>query len=101
MATPVTVSTSRDAEGRVVVSATGELDMSNIDDFSGTLAKALAQSDGEPVRLDFRGIEYLDSGAINALFPHAERVRLIANPVLSAVLKISGLTDVMSVETGG
>ena len=41
-----------------------------------------------------------DSGAINALFTHADRVRLIVNPILMPVLTVSGLTDVTTVEPG-
>jgi anti-anti-sigma factor len=101
MATPVTVSRGRGADGQPVVTATGELDMSNIDSFNRVLAEALAQADGKPVKLDLRGVEYLDSVAINALFPQADRVRLLANPILMPVLRISGLTDVMRVELDG
>ena len=48
--------------------------------------------------VDLTGVEYLDSGAINALFGHAASLRLIANPILMPVLQISGLTDVATVE---
>jgi len=100
MATPMTVSTTRGADGQIVVTATGELDMSNLDHFNEALSGALAQADGRPVSLDLRGIEYLDSGAINALFACGNRVRVVVNPILMPVLKISGITDVMSVEVG-
>ena len=98
MRTPVTLSTSRDTDGRLVVSATGELDMSNIEGFSRTLADVVGRADGQPVEVDLRGVEYLDSGAINALFPYANRVHVVANPILMPVLTISGLTDVTRVD---
>jgi len=101
MATPVTVSTSREGDGQVVLKASGELDMSNVDGFGRALAEAVALADGKPVRVDLVEVEYLDSGAINALFAYADHVRLHANTVLLPVLEISGLTDVMSVEVGG
>jgi anti-anti-sigma factor len=100
MRTPVELSTGRGADGRLVVSATGELDMSNIDAFNVALADALTQADGLPVEVDLRGVEYLDSGAINALFPYADRVHVLANPILMPVLTISGLTDVTRVDPG-
>jgi anti-anti-sigma factor len=100
MGTPVTVSTGRGAVGQLVVSATGELDMSNIDAFSRALADALTQADGSPVQVDLRGVEYLDSCAINALFPYADRVHVLANPILMPVLTVSGLTDVTRVDSG-
>jgi anti-anti-sigma factor len=101
MSTPVTLSTRRTADGDVVVIATGELDMSNVESFSRTVADALTEADGGPVRVDLRGVEYLDSGAINALFPYAGRVRLTANPILLPVLTVCGLTEVMTIEPGG
>ena len=101
MATLVTVSTDRGPDGQVVVTAIGELDMSNVDRFSDAVAAALTQADGKPVRLDLQGIEYLDSGAINALFACGDRVRVVVNPILLPVLRISGITDVMSVEVDG
>ncbi len=48
--------------------------------------------------VDLSGVQYLDSGAINALFANAAVIRLIANPILMPVLKISGLTQVADVE---
>ena len=100
MATPVTVSTSRRDDGQLVVSVTGELDMSNIGDFDRVLAGTVAQADGTPVQVDLVGVEYLDSGAINALFAYTDQVRVLANSILMPVLKVSGITDVMSVEPG-
>lgn len=82
-----------------MVTSVGELDMSNVDAFSQTLADAVAQGDGKPVRVDLRGVEYLDSCAINVLFGYTEQVRLIVNPILMPALRVSGLTDVASVGT--
>jgi anti-anti-sigma factor len=100
MRTPVTLSTGRGADGQLVVSATGELDMTNIDAFNQALTDALTQADGSPVQVDLRGVEYLDSGAINALFPYADRIHILANPTLMPVLTVSGLTDVTRVDPG-
>jgi anti-anti-sigma factor len=101
MRTPVTVSTGRGADGQLVVLATGELDMSNIDAFNRALADALTQAAGGPVQVDLRGVEYLDSGALNTLFAHADRVHVLANPIVMPVLTVSGLTDVTRVDAGG
>lgn len=101
MATPLSVDTHRRDDGTVVLRASGELDMSNIDVFVSALKDALgaASQDGDILTVDLTGVEYLDSGAINALFGDAERIRLIVNPILMTVLKISGLTDVTAVES--
>jgi anti-anti-sigma factor len=86
----------------VVLSVSGELDMSNVDIFATAIAEAMtpASHDGGVLTIDLTGVDYLDSAAIDALFGHADRIRLIVNPVLIPVLKISGLTNVTSVEPG-
>jgi anti-anti-sigma regulatory factor len=93
MATPLRVSVLRRDDGAVVLTAVGEIDMSNIDSFVEALAEATI--------VDLSGVEYLDSGGINALFANADHIHVIANPILMPVLKISGLTDVASVESAG
>jgi anti-anti-sigma factor len=102
MATPLSVSTGLRDDGTVVVSATGELDMSNVDALSAAIAEAMtpASQDGGVLTIDLTGVEYLDSAAINALYGHADRTHLIVNPILIPVLTVSGLTDVASVEAG-
>ena len=102
MATPLSVNTALRDDGTVVVSATGELDMSNVDALSAAIAEAMtpASQDGGVLTIDLTGVEYLDSAAINALYGHADRTHLIVNPILMPVLTVSGLTDVASVEAG-
>jgi len=102
MATPLSVSTGLRDDGTVVVSATGELDMSNVDALSTAIAEAMtpASQDGGVLTIDLTGVEYLDSAAINTLYGHADRPHLIVNPILMPVLTISGLTDVTRVEAG-
>jgi anti-anti-sigma factor len=86
-------------DGTVVLIARGEIDLSNIVAFADALRDASsAPGDGAAFTVDLSGVEYLDSGAINALFGHADRIRLIANPILMPVLTICGLTDVATVE---
>jgi anti-anti-sigma factor len=100
MTTPLSISTGRRDDGTIVLTATGEIDLTNIDSFATALRDGSTQvgPDGATLTVDLTGVEYLDSGAINALFGHAERMRLIANPILLPVLTISGLADVASVE---
>jgi anti-anti-sigma factor len=97
MVTPLDINTEDRDDGTRVLTATGEIDLSNIDEFSGALTTA--GTDGAMLIVDLSGVLYLDSGAINVLFANAGRIRLIANPVLIPVLRISGLTDVASVES--
>lgn len=99
MATLLSIDTSAGSDGTLVLTAKGEIDLSNIEDFSGALSAA--GTDGSKMIVDLSGVLYLDSGAINVLFANAGRMRVIANPVLMPVLRISGLTEVASVEPSG
>lgn len=100
MATPLTIEKDRRDDGTVVVRASGELDMSNIDAFSTALNDALgtAPQDDAVLTIDLSSVDYLDSGAINELFSHAQSIQLIVNPILMSVLSVSGLTEVTTVE---
>ena len=96
MATPLSLNTCDRGDGTRVLSAAGEIDLSNIDDFTGALYAA--GTDGTTLIVDLSGVLYLDSGAINVLFANAGRIHVITNPILMPVLKISGFTDIASVE---
>ena len=95
MSTPLTLHSEHDAQGRLVVRATGEIDASNVNE----LAKALAQGldNGGPLTVDLSAVEYLDSAGINALVPHAESLHIIANPILMRVLRVSGLEELATI----
>jgi len=99
--TPLALNTNRGDDGTLVLSAAGELDLSNIETFAQALSRAINESgdtDGT-VTLDFSGIEYLDSSAINVLFTNAGRIRgLVINPLLSSVVTVSGLDEILAVE---
>nr|WP_274535237.1 SpoIIE family protein phosphatase [Pseudofrankia asymbiotica] len=58
-----------------------------------------AAAEATPVVVDLTAVDYLDSGAINALFVHAEHLHLICNPILLPALRISGLTELATVES--
>ena len=95
MATSLELSTRRDADGTPVVTAVGEIDMSNADRFRDALGQA-AGDDGRLV-VDLTGVEYLDSAGVHALVAFTPGLTLIAGPLLAPVLAISGLSDVTSV----
>ncbi len=82
MATPLSVETRVDDDGRIVLAVTGELDMSNADVFTTAIAEAMvpASEDGGSLTIDLTGVEYLDSAAINGLFDYADRTRLSRQP---------------------
>ena len=102
MATPLLVHTDRRDDGTTVVTAAGELDLSNVAEFSDALDAAVRagrpdSADATPVRVDLTRIEYLDSGAINVLFEHADAIDVLVNPILMSVLTVSGLDKVTTV----
>lgn len=101
MPTLLTLETTRGDDGKVVLVAAGEIDLSNVDRFTEALTAAIAEnasSDGK-LTVDLSAVEYLDSAAINALFPHADDIHLIAHPLLVRVFDISGLTELTTVES--
>jgi anti-anti-sigma factor len=94
MTTPLALTSSRRPDGVTVLTAVGEIDMSN----TGILAAALDQEPGPGrVVVDLTGVEYLDSAGLSVLFSHADRIELIATDLLEPVLAISGLTEVATV----
>lgn len=100
MSTSLTLDTARSDNGRLVLTAAGEIDLSNVDAFNHALvaASAEAASGGEKLTLDFSAVEYLDSAAINALFSRADDIQLIANPLLSSVFAMCGLDELVEIE---
>jgi anti-anti-sigma factor len=100
MATSLTLDTARCSDGKLVLIATGEIDLSNIDAFNQALTAATTEavSSGGTLTVDLSAVEYLDSAAINALFNHADHIRLIAHHLLMSILTVSGLTELVTTE---
>lgn len=102
MATPLTVSTERTADGVPRVVVTGEIDMTNVAAFTDALTAAAESAGGTGVfAVDLGAVKYLDSAGINALFAQTkrvERMHLVANPFLMPVLRISGLGELATIE---
>ncbi|MFJ4482830.1 STAS domain-containing protein [Streptomyces longwoodensis] len=92
MTTPLTLVPGRRPDGTHHLAVSGEIDMSNID----ALADALSTTAG-PLVLDLTDVEYLDSAGLSVLFAHADRLELIATPLLAPVLRVSGLSDLTTV----
>lgn len=100
MTTPLTLDTGRRIDGNFVLVVAGEIDLSNIDSFNQALASATTEATGSEKALlvDISAVDYLDSAAISALASHADRIELLANPILMSVLRISGLSELTKVE---
>ncbi|HZC91950.1 MAG TPA: STAS domain-containing protein [Mycobacterium sp.] len=100
MPTTLTLDSMRGDDGKVVLIAAGEIDLSNIDAFSQALDAAIAEAgSGGTLTVDMRAVEYLDSAAINVLFPHADHIHLIVHPLLTRVFTISGLDELTTIES--
>ena len=96
MSTPLTFTRSRGADGGRVLAVAGEIDLSN----SGELAAAVeAEFDGAggSVLLDLTAVDYLDSAGLSILLLHAERIEILATPLIAPVLTISGLPTLTTV----
>ena len=73
MTTPLELSLRQDGDGAAVLSAAGEVDMSNAASFRDALGKAAAA--GAEFTVDLTGVDYLDSAGLTALLPYAARIR--------------------------
>jgi anti-sigma B factor antagonist len=92
---PLELSIRTDGDGTTVLTAVGEIDMSNAADFRDALSQAAAGDAGFVV--DLIGVNYLDSAGLTALLPYAPRVRVTATAVLAPVLSVSGLDSITTV----
>ncbi|MGZ3144322.1 STAS domain-containing protein [Lentzea chajnantorensis] len=92
MTTPLKLTKTTAADGRSVVKAAGEIDLSNTRAF----AAALSGTTG-PLVVDLTEVHYIDSAGMSVLFAHAERAELIATPLLTPILEMSGLTSMTTV----
>jgi anti-anti-sigma factor len=99
MMTPLSLNTDRGVDGTPRVTAAGEIDISNIHAF--TEALTTASEGNRPITVDMSAVKYLDSAGINVLFKHADeidRLHLIVHPFLMRILKITGLSDIATVQ---
>lgn len=101
MPTPLNLEATHRSDGRLVLTASGEIDLSNIDEFEQALTAATraAQDSGQRSIVDLSDLQYLDSAAINALFLRGDHIHIIAPQLLISTLAMTGLTEVIPVET--
>jgi anti-anti-sigma factor len=100
MAAELSLTTDRGPDGMPRVTATGEIDLSNVAQLIRALDTASAGS-RRPITIDLSTVKYLDSAGINALFNHADkvdRVHIIVHRLLIRVLTICGLDKVATLE---
>ncbi|MEE3063990.1 MAG: STAS domain-containing protein [Actinomycetota bacterium] len=100
MPAQLTLNTDQGPDGTPWVTATGEIDLSNVAQLVEALNTASAGT-RSPITIDLRTVKYLDSAGINALFDHADKVdglHVIVHRLLVRVLTISGLDKVATLE---
>src|SRR5882724_13687291 len=82
-----------EAEQPPVVTATGDIDLANVNEFSEVLNTAAADSDA--ITVDLSEVTYCDSAAVRALFAVAAKTKLglivPATGSIMTLLSISGL----------
>lgn len=89
----MTLTRSEDSQGRSLITAEGEIDLSN----TGAFASALADVEG-PLVVDLTGVTYVDSAGMSVLFAEAERLEIIVTPLLGPLLEISGITSMATIK---
>ena len=90
-----------EAEQPPVVTASGDIDLANVNEFEVVLNGAAADSDA--ITVDLSDVSYCDSAAVRALFAVAATTKLTlivpaAGPIIT-LLSISGLDRVTTVTT--
>jgi anti-anti-sigma factor len=101
MPTPLTLDTAHREDGRLVLAAAGEIDLSNIEQFDQALTSATTAAGGRGERLivDLGQLDYMDSAAINALFLRGDHIHVIAPEILLSTLAMTGFTELFPVDT--
>ena len=97
MSTPLDLSTHQRPDGSWVVTAAGEIDMSNAGVLAESLAQARAKAGEGCLVVNLRAVQYLDTAGLTTLFMNAPGIELIASPLVAPVLTISGLCDLVTV----
>ncbi|MEU4161841.1 STAS domain-containing protein [Actinoplanes sp. NPDC026670] len=97
MTTELNLTTGPGPDGAVVLTASGEIDMSNAETFAGALTQAVAGAAGARLVVDITAVHYLDSAGLAALFAQADHIELRTGPLLAPLLEISGLCDLTTV----
>ena len=85
-----------------VVRASGDIDLTNVEQFQAALDHAAATSSA--VTADMTAVTYCDSAAIRALIIAARQARLTiqvstAGPINETLLRVSGLDQIATVVT--
>jgi anti-anti-sigma factor len=97
MPAPFTASLHEAPGGGRVLVLTGEIDLSNVEQFRSALAAALRGATSATI--DLTKVEYLDSSGLTSMFGYTadHDLRIVASSLLARVLRVSGLPEVATV----
>ncbi len=100
MGDEIVIQSTMNADGSATLTVAGEIDLATAPSFRQALADAA--SIHQAIEVDLRDVTYLDSAGIDALFTYAtkHRIKLTigANRTLAAVIKVSGLAQVLTLQ---
>jgi anti-sigma B factor antagonist len=96
------IDTRADPAGVPIVTVSGELDISNAGALEATVASISAQRP-ELLIFDLSGLRFMDSAGIAVLIGAATSIGAVQvrhpSPAVRRVLELTGLTDVLSLES--
>jgi anti-sigma B factor antagonist len=98
MTTALALTTGVRPDGAPVLTAVGEIDMSNADAFATALTDAVTGAGDGPLVVDLTAVQYLDSAGLAALFEQAERIHVVSGALLAPLLEISGLAELTTID---
>jgi anti-sigma B factor antagonist len=96
----IEVSSAQDADGTVVMTVTGDLDLMSADSLRSAVTTALAGA-RRPLAFELSGLRFIDSAGLAVLIEaasSAQSVELRApSPAVRRAVELTGLTDVLTV----
>lgn len=102
MSDELDIQRARNADGSARLTVVGEIDIATAPEFRRALADVCRTHPA--IELDLRGVTYFDSAGLDALFMYATKHRIKLsigeNRTLAAVIRVTGLAQVLTVDTG-
>jgi anti-sigma B factor antagonist len=93
----VTVTTSRDDDGTVIVFVKGEVDMSNVTELQGAVDRALAESPSALI-FEFDQLDFIESSGIAVMVHAANSVPRVQvrhpTAIVRRVIEMTGLSEI-------
>jgi anti-anti-sigma factor len=90
-----------DASGVLVVTLSGEIDISNVDLLRASIEPALAHAP-DVVVFDLAALQFMDSSGIAMLLRAAARIPTVRvrnpSPMVRRIIEVTGLTGVLHIE---